>query len=544
MTLQEKVTQFPKTPGVYLMKDADGKILYIGKASDLKKRVMSYFVKRTEDRYQIHFLMKKVRDVETIVTTNEKEALLLENTLIKKHKPKYNIQLRDDKSYLSLKFSTQDKFPRLYVTRRIKKDGSLYFGPYSSALACRETVDFIEKHFRLRTCSDHEFANRVRPCIQYQIHRCDAPCVGFIGKEDYRKIVDQACSFLQGRKQDLLKEVTHTMEALAHREEFEKAAQARDLIDAIRKTLEKQQVARHAWIDQDAIGVHREGEKITCCVLQIREGKVWESRLYHLQSYQEDKEVLEEFSNQYYGEDRLIPDEVLIPLALERQTELEEILTERRGKKCRLITPQRGDRNDLVELTRRNAQEGFHHHQVKQAEVQDLLGQLQQAASFQNLPRRIECFDISNLSGRQAVGSLVCFLEGEPFKAGYRRFRIKGEQEPNDYRMMKEVLKRRLLREVTDQGKWERPDLILIDGGKGQLNAVQQVVNELNVTGIDLAALAKAKRGEPADKVYLPGRKNPLRLKSNLLHLLMRIRDEAHRFAIAYHKKIREKELL
>lgn len=531
------------------MKDDRGGILYIGKANDLKKRISSYFGKTKENRHQIQFLMRRVQDLDHIVTENEKEALLLENTLIKKHHPKYNIQLRDDKSYLSLKLSTKDKFPRLYVTRQIKKDGSLYFGPYSSAAACRETVDFIERHFRLRTCSDQELTNRIRPCLQYQIHRCDAPCVGYISEEIYKRTVEQVKLFLQGRKQDLLKEVEQEMAKLSEREEFEKAAKARDLIRSIKETLEKQSVARHRWIDQDAIGFYREGERITFCVVEIREGKVWESRLYHLKNYQEEPVVLEEFLNQYYGEGRLIPDEILLPSDLENKGPLLEVLQERRGKACSLLSPQMGDRRDLIRLAFKNAEEGFRHREAKQEEIGEILDHLQSVLHLQNLPRRIECFDISNIGGTLAVGSLVSFLQGEPFKEGYRRFRIKTVLGPDDFSMMKEVLKRRLIRSEKegDKGeKWERPDMILIDGGKGQLNSVIEVMSELNITGIDIAALAKARPDESSDKVYLPGRKNPVRLKpqSSLLHLLMRIRDEAHRFAITYHKKLRQKQFL
>src|SRR5579885_151443 len=264
MDLVQKVSEFPGSPGVYLMKDAQDRVIYVGKAIDLKKRVQAYLNDKDE-RYQVKFLMKRVADIDYVVTDNEKEALLLENTLIKKHKPRYNIQLRDDKSYVSIKLSLKDKFPRVYVTRTIKKDGSFYFGPYSSAASARETVEFIEKYFRLRNCSDHEFANRVRPCLQFQIHRCDAPCVGYVDEENYRRVVDQAKLFLQGRKQDLVEVLESEMEGQARREEFEKAANTRDLIASIRKTLEKQRVDKHQWLDQDVIGLHREGDRMTFC---------------------------------------------------------------------------------------------------------------------------------------------------------------------------------------------------------------------------------------------------------------------------------------
>jgi len=546
MRLEEKASQFPTTPGVYLMKDESGRVLYVGKAVNLRKRISNYFGKKREGRYQIASLMKKVRDIDCVVTENEKEALLLENTLIKKNRPRYNIQLRDDKSYLSLKLSIKDRFPRLYVTRQIRKDGSRYFGPYSSAVACRETVDFIETHFRLRTCSDQELINRTRPCLQYQIHRCDAPCVGLIPEADYKKIAEKVRLFLEGRNSDLLDQVEREMSGLAEREEFEKAARARDLASAIRKTLERQNVARHRWIDQDAIGLYREGEKATFCVLLIREGKIWGSRCYHSASCEEDPVTLEGFLSQFYGENRFIPDEVIVPLGLPNLNLLTDLLTERRGKKTVLRVARRGDRADLLELATKNATEGFRQRSNRQEEVRDLLSDLQSALNLQNFPRRIECFDISNIQGRDAVGSLVCFVHGEPLKEGYRRFRIKTVTRIDDYAMMKEVLSRRLARVKGHEEKWQKPDMMLIDGGRGQLGIVLEAMKELDITGIDLASLAKAHGDETTDKAYIPGRKNPIRLKprSGLLHLLMRIRDEAHRFAIAYHKKIRGKGFL
>ncbi len=549
MDLSQKVSDFPSFPGVYLMKDAEERIIYVGKAVDLKKRVQAYLTEK-DSRYQIRFLMNRVADIDCVVTDNEKEALLLENTLIKKHKPRYNIQLKDDKSYVSIKLSLKDRFPRVYVTRTIKKDGSLYFGPYGSAAKTRETVEFIEKYFRLRSCSDTEFANRVRPCLQYQIHRCDAPCVGFIDEAHYRTLVEQVNLFLQGRKGDLLGSLEREMADQAEQEEFEKAAITRDLMASIRETLEKQKVDRHRWLDQDVIGFHRECERMTFCVLMIREGKVWESLLYHLKGQGEDEDVLSSFLEQFYREDRFLPDEILLSAEIAVRETLSQIFSERKETKVEILVPKRGDRSDLVDLAFKNAKEGFQHRAKKGEEVRDLLTQLQDLLGLQNFPRRMECFDISNISGQQSVGSLVCFLDGTPYKDGYRRFKIKTVEGPNDFASMKEVLRRRLLRleEVpeSETSKWEKPDLLVIDGGKGQLNSVLAIMEELNVTGIDLISLAKEREGEDQDKVFLPGRKNPVLLgrHSGVLHLLMRIRDEAHRFAISYHRKLRGKKFI
>ncbi|MBI3540610.1 MAG: excinuclease ABC subunit UvrC, partial [Deltaproteobacteria bacterium] len=538
----DKIDSFPQSPGVYLMKDAQGRVIYVGKANELRKRVQTYF-RDQKERVQIRFLMNRVTDIDFLVTDSEKEALLLENTLIKKHKPRYNLQLRDDKSYLSLKLSVKDPFPRLYVTRQIKKDGSLYFGPYTSAKSARETLEFIEKYFRLRTCSDVELKNRVRPCLQYQIHRCDAPCVGYTDEENYRRLVIQVKLFLEGKKKDLLQELEEAMEQQSEREEFEKAAATRDLIASIQKTLEQQKVDRHRWIDQDVVEFHREGELVTFCLMMIREGKVWESLFYHLKGYGEDEEVLEGFLGQFYHEERLLPDEILLPRFVSSADFFGQIFSERRGKKVDVLFPQRGDRLQLIHLAHRNARAGFERRAKKGEEVHEILTGLQEALHLQNFPRRIECFDNSNIQGKAAVASLVSFVDGMPAKDGYRRFKIKTVHQPDDYATMREVLTRRLLKEVDDP-KWERPDLMVIDGGKGQLNAVQSVMQELNVIGIDLISLAKEKEGENQDKVFLMGRKNPVLLgrRSNLLHLLMRVRDEAHRFAISYHRKIRQQE--
>lgn len=547
--LTGKVETFPESPGVYLMKDAKGHVIYVGKAIDLKKRVQTY-IRDKDDRYQVKFLMARVADIEIIVTDSEKEAFLLENTLIKKYKPRYNIQLRDDKSYVSIKLSLKDKFPRIYVTRTIRKDGSMYFGPYSSAAASRETVEFLEKYFRLRTCSDTEFANRIRPCLQYQIHRCEAPCVGLIDETAYRALVDQAKLFLQGRKKDLVKVLNSQMKEQSEREEFEKAAATRDVITSLQKTLERQTVDRHDWADQDAIGFYREGERMTFCVLMIREGKVWESLLFHLKGQGEDEDVIESFLSQFYKEGRSVPDEILLPKVLPSHESLIQLFTEECGAKVDLLVPQRGDRADLLELARRNAQEGFQHRAKKGEEIRDILTELQEALVLQNFPRRMECFDISNTGGQESVGSLVCFVEGMPFKEGYRRFKIKTVEGPNDFASMKEVLRRRLSRlelEGEEGQKWERPDLLVIDGGRGQLSMVEAALQELNITGIDLISLAKEKdHPSEQDRVYLPGRKNPVLLgkNSSLLHLLMRLRDEAHRFAITYHRKLRGKKFL
>ncbi|MBI1909953.1 MAG: excinuclease ABC subunit C [Deltaproteobacteria bacterium] len=524
MALAEKVSSFPVTPGVYLMKNQAGEVLYVGKAKNLRDRLKSYFSKEATSRTQIQFLMKRVVVIETIVTGTEKEALLLENTLIKKHKPKYNIQLRDDKNYVSVRLSVKDEFPRIYVTRQIKEEEGPYFGPYSSASACRETVDFIEKYFQLRTCSDHELKNRSRPCLQYQIKRCLAPCVGFIQEEPYRQLVENVRLFLEGRKKDLLQKLKIERNEASEKLDFEKAARLRDLIQSMKETLEKQSMIRYRAANQDFVSYYREGEQFTFCVLMVRAGRVQGTRLYHFQSPANGEEMIASFLLQYYGEDRYLPQEIV-------------------------TRAKRGEKKELLRLAEKNAMEGFKRHFREKGESADLLLQLQQQLSLKKIPAVMECYDISNTQGAMATGSLVTFLDGIPAKEHYKRFKIKTVFGPNDFEMMYEVLKRRLMRSrMTEAGKsrWQLPDLIVVDGGKGQLGMALKALEELGITGIDVIGLAKKKEGEKQDKVFLPGRKNPILLKphSSILHLLMQIRDEAHRFAITYHKKLRGKAFL
>ncbi|HCU25292.1 MAG TPA: excinuclease ABC subunit C, partial [Deltaproteobacteria bacterium] len=463
-----KLEDLPRASGVYLMKNAKGEILYIGKAANLRTRVSSYFSKEEQERFQIRFLVSKVDSIETVITANAKEALLLENTLIKKHRPRYNIDLKDDKSYVSLKLSVRDAFPRLYVTRRLKKDGSLYFGPYASAWACREVTDFIEKYFRLRTCSDHEFRNRVRPCLQYQIHRCDAPCVGYINSEEYAKVVRQVKLFLEGKSDELKKIVTGLMQAAAEREAFEEAKNYRDLLCEMERTFEKQQVVSHHNLSRDVIGLYREGEAAAVVVLGVRGGNLQESRHFHFKSHESDGEILASFLLQYYAEEHFIPAEILLPCEVEDRIALEEIFSERAGRKVELHSPQRGAKFDLVKMAAENAKQAFVSRGLKEKNLEDALADLQRRLGLSQVPQTIECYDISNIQGRESVGSMVTFRGGKPDKHGYRHFKIKGVVGADDFASMYELLSRRLKRVSSGASEWALPELILIDGGKGQ----------------------------------------------------------------------------
>lgn len=564
--LENKVSQLPRSPGVYIMKSARGEVLYVGKASNLKSRVSSYFSKESASRYQIQFLMSKVTDLESLITSNAKEALLLENTLIKKHRPRYNVHLKDDKSYVSLKLSLKDPYPRLYITRRIKKDGSLYFGPYASVVGVREVVDLIERHFRLRTCNDHDFRNRVRPCLQYQIRRCDAPCVGFVTAEAYTETVRQVRLFLEGKNLELKAMISASMKAAAAREAFEEAARFRDFLEDIDRTLERQKVVSHDPHSRDVVGFYREGEAVMLDVMMVRDGMLQDRRHFFFKTPEEDEELLASFLTQYYEEGKFIPPEILLPRDLEAGAAVEEILGERAGRKVEIHRPKRGEKAELGALAARNAEQAFASRQQKEQDVQEVLAQLQDKLSLRNLPRRIECYDISNFQGKESVGSLVSFFEGKPDKSRYRHFKIKSVPGADDFASIYEVIYRRLQRgREAERGEssidWELPDLIVIDGGKGQLSAAAQAFKDLEVETVDLISLAKSRlegednplektpidqRQRSVDRVFQRNRKDPVFFppNSSALFLLMQTRDEAHRFGIEHHRRLRKKRTL
>lgn len=549
LSLSQKVDLFPQTPGVYLMKGADGKIIYVGKAKSLKSRVKSYFLKEGDGRYQIQFLMRRVLDIDYLVTQNEKEALLLENSLIKKHRPRYNIFLKDDKSYVSLRVNIKHDFPRIFVTRKIRRDGSLYFGPYSSAEACRETVELLQRYFKLRTCSDSEIINRTRPCMEFQIKRCTAPCVGMVSKDEYRnQQVEPVRLFLEGKDRDLVRQIEAKMDAAAEAEDFEQAAHWRDLLQSMEATLEKQRVVKHGGLHQDIIYLYTENEKGIAEVMHVRNGSLVESRGYPVSGPEEDAVLLENFLNQYYQAAVFIPDEILIPSPIESQEALEELLTEKKGKKVSILIPQKGEKKGLMALAEKNARAQFDRQVKKEYAVQESLQLLQDKLELPRFPRRMECYDISNISGKFATGSRVVFIDGVPDKNHYRQYKIRMENEPNDYAMMHEVLGRRL----SNEG--DLPDLLVVDGGKGQLNIAIQLMKDLEVVDVPVIGVAKGQgpgarskglwEEKKEEEIYLPGRKNPVILKrgSPELMMLQRLRDEAHRFAVKYHRKLRDQK--
>ncbi len=546
--LKEKMTSAPRSPGVYIMLDEPGKVIYVGKANDLKSRIASYFTGR-DTRPMAPFLMARLNDIEFITTATEKEALILENNLIKKHRPRYNVILRDDKTYYHLSINPADPYPRLQLVRKRLNDAALYFGPYPSGLAARETLRFVQQIFPLRTCRDRDFQLRSRPCLEYQIGRCLAPCRNVIDQTTYRKLADSAVSFLQGRRRELIADLKKQMEVAAEELNFEEAARLRDRIGALEHALEKQNVDWGEGEDQDALGIHADGEIYQLYILFVRGGKLLGSKSFTpVKTKADEGEVISSVLEQYYDVSN-IPDEIIVPCSLPDEELIAEWLADKKGKKVPLTVPHRGAKKALAEMASANARELLAVSRKKEDEKEAALAVLQEKLMLARLPRRIECYDISNIGGKNAVGSMVVFQNGAPDKSGYRRFRIKTADEPDDYGMMREVLTRRF------NGPDPPPDLVVVDGGKGQLNVALSVLADLRIK-LDIVGLAKeeksflaAKRrlqGKPVkseDRVYLPRRKDAVYLSSRpaALAILQQARDEAHRFAVSYHRKLKNK---
>ena len=548
-TLKDKVAYFPKSPGVYLMKDAARKIIYVGKANDLKSRVSSYFTGK-DTRQMAPFLMARVHDIEFINTDTPKEALILENNLIKRHRPRYNVTLRDDKTYYHLSLDPVEKFPRLQLVRKRLNNSALYFGPYPSGLAAKETLRFIQQIFPLRTCRNRDFQLRSRPCLEYQIGKCPAPCKGFIDSEEYGKLVHGVVSFLQGRRRELITELKIQMVDASNNLNYEEAARLRDRIAALEHALEKQNVDWGGEKDQDVVGLYAHDNNYQLCILFVRGGKLLGSKSFAPVKVKTDKaEIVSSCLKQYYDGEATIPDEIIIPCRLPDEDVIIEWLTEKKDKKVVLTVPSIGTKNALLEMANENARNLWEAMDKGREQKANALQILQEKLQLTRLPRRIECYDISNISGKNAVGSQVVFQDGEPDKSGYRRYRIKTLLEPDDYGMMYEVLSRRFTH--TDN----LPDLVVVDGGKGQLNVALSVLKDLKIR-LDVIGLAKEERAflsgkgmakkkaaTSEDRVYLPGRKDAVYLSSwpQALKLLQQIRDEAHRFALNYHHVVKNK---
>lgn len=553
--LLEKVSRLPQKPGVYIMKDAEGVIAYIGKATNLRSRVRSYFG-ANDTRAFVQYLDHWLRDLDVIVTQSPKEALLLENTLIKKHRPRFNFMLRDDKNYLSLRVDTTHAWPRVELVRQIRDDGAQYFGPYHSAQSVRQTLGVINRFFHLRNCPDTVLNNRTRPCLQFQIKRCPAPCVLPVSRDEYLDDLHHAMLFLQGRESELTNQLEARMVRAAEQLEFEQAAHLRDQIAAVKSSLQRQSAVQTTLVDQDIIGLHRQGGSVAVAVLTFRRGSLTDVATFGLSDQVfPDEELLASFVSQFYSlQSRTPPSEVLLHVLPSESDVLEELLTEERGSKVKFIVPQRGDRRKLIEMAEENARTWFDEHMTSTARTMAAVSKLREKLGLRQMPRTMECYDISNFQGRQIVASQVAFADGEPDKARYRKYRIRTTAGQDDFASMFEVLQRRAKQAM--DGILAMPDLIIIDGGKGQLNMAIQALHDLGFHDQEIVSLAKSRVvGTTADldaptyspeRVFLPGHREPRVLKQNSdeLYLLTRIRDEAHRVAITYHRELRKKATL
>ena len=534
----------PTGPGCYIMRDRNDRVIYVGKAKNIRSRIRTY-INDQDSRYSVKFLMKRVASISFLVTTNEKEALLLENSLIKEFHPRYNVHLKDDKTYVSLRINTKEDFPRITVVRRHKKDGAKYFGPYSSAFSVRDTVRQIHRVFPLRTCSDHVMNNRTRPCIYYQMKRCGAPCVDYIKPEEYKEIVEQASLVLSGRSRELEKRLRGQIKAKADALRFEDAAILRDRLHALQRTLEKQRTVDVPGAgDRDVFGVFSQDAFIEIQILFFRGGKMLGGRSFSFKRREMPlDEVLGSFLLQYYAKAPVIPAEVLVPVTLEEADVLGEILSEQRGAKAKVIHPKRGDKAALLTLAARNAKTSFEEKRLADRARTDLLQQLREKLKLAVTPERIECFDISTHQGDRSVGAMVVFEGGLANKSRYRRYTIRQVEGQDDFAMMREVLMRRYTRAIEEN---DLPELVLIDGGKGQLNVARAVFKDLGIEDLETVSIAKARAqdgGHSPERFFRPGRMNPIVLsqQSAVVQLLARIRDEAHRFAITHHRKRRSK---
>jgi excinuclease ABC subunit C len=544
-TVKTKLEHLPGAAGVYLFKNARGETLYIGKATVLSDRVRSYFQKGAEVPAKTRLLLNHVTDIETIVTGSELEALILESSLIKRHRPRFNVVLRDDKQYPYLRLPIKDAFPRFTIVRRIRKDGALYYGPYVPAGALRETLRVIKSVFPLATCKIEINGTAERACIEYEIKRCMAPCIGNQTSQEYHEIVKQARMFLEGRNTDLLKQYRARMEAAAEHEQFEEAARIRDRIFKIERVLQRQCVAQTDSVDQDVLGLAREGAAADLQMLFVRGGLLVGRKDFHWSDVEEvsDAELVRAAVQQFYSKEVIPPKQLLLPVAVAEAELLSAWLTEKKGERVRVLVPERGMKHHLVQLAEENAAAALYAHQRDAATGRAAVEELQHLLHLRKTPARIEGFDISNIQGNQGAASMVVWEAGQKKKSDYRRFRIRTVDGANDFASIKEVVSRHYAGVRAENRPL--PDLILIDGGIGQLGAAMEGLREVGLTDIDIIALAKAK-GEKEERVFLPGRKNPVILQpaSPATHVLQRIRDEAHRFAITYHRRLRGKALI
>jgi excinuclease ABC subunit C len=553
--LEATLKRLPDRPGVYLMKDDRGDVLYVGKAQSLRNRVRSYWQKGTPagEIHRIRSVIDRVADVEVTITDSVSEALLLEINLVKRYRPRFNVRLKDDKSYPYIKVTLADDFPRVERTRKLVNDGSRYFGPYASAVSVDESMNLVRRLFPFRTCTiEIREGTRAlqRPCLLYHIKRCQGPCIEAISKEDYRADIEQVELFLEGRQETLVRALRREMTAASDRQDYERAATHRDKLRAIERTMESQKMAAFARTELDLVGMARQDNQAAMTLFVIRDGKMIGRDVYLLDAAREapDDEVLASFLEQYYARATSIPREIYVPAGVGDTTVLQGFLADKRGGPVHLRTPRRGEKRELMALAARNAAETLAREQARwladHGKTVAALEELAAALELPGPPHRIECYDISNFQGSESVGSMVVFEEGKPRTGEYRRFRIRTVEGPNDVASHQEVLRRRFrATKAGEEGseeerRWAMPDLVIVDGGKPQVNAAKTVLDELGLHDLPLAGLAKER-----EELFLPGRSEPVVLPptSSALYLVQRLRDEAHRFAITYHRTLRDR---
>jgi excinuclease ABC subunit C len=546
----EKVRRLPSAPGVYLMRDSGGTIIYVGKAVNLKNRVRSYFNTRQEQTFKIKHLVPRINDIDYFITASEEEALILELNLIKRHKPYYNVRLKDDKTFPYLKIALDEDYPRVQITRRLEEDKARYFGPFSSAYSIRQTLKVIKEIFPFRSCPKDLSKKLPRPCLEYDIHKCSGPCINAISKEEYAEVINQLILFLEGKQEKVVVQLENNMKQAVSKLEYEKAALLRDQIRAIKEIINWQKLATAVKGEQDVIAFAEDRDTAYAQVFFIRGGRIIGREGFTLQGTQSEnpQQVMTDFVKQFYSSSAYVPSLILLQHPITDKAVIESWLGRKKGSAVRIQTPLKGDKKQLVDTVAVNARRGLEELKIKQISAPSTLNtameELQKVLELPHPPLRIEGYDISNIQGKDAVGSMVVFEKGRPKTAHYRRFKIKTLQQPNDFAMMQEVIKRRFGRyknssqEAADTWKI-MPDLMLIDGGKGQLSSVMEILRQTGIDSLHVIGLAKEN-----EEIFTPGSSKPVILpqSSPALQLLQRVRDEAHRFAVSYHHNLHKKK--
>lgn len=546
-TIAQKLLRVGPEPGVYLMKDAAGTIIYVGKARNLKKRLSAYQKDVGNMDLKTGILVKKIADFETIITRTEKEALILESNLIKRYRPRYNVILKDDKRYPSLRLDLNEDYPSFTIARKIGQDDAMYFGPFSSAQAVRETLKTINKTFKLRKCRAKDFKTRTRPCLHCQMEGCLAPCCLDVDPQVYHEQVNEAVLFLKGRTHDLIQKTKKEMERAAAAKEYERAARLRDKMFSLEKTVEKHVAVITDFKDRDVFAIASSDGFSMITLFVVRGGFLRGTQHFDFTDIiSSDEDILGVFIRQYYDKNRFVPKEILVSLDLEDARLIAEYLATIKGAKVRIQYPRRGEKAALLKMAVQNADRALRDLIISRQAEMDILTRLQRRLKLRALPERIECFDNSNIAGSEPVAGMVVFDQGKPLNSAYRKYRIKTVTEQDDYAYMSEVLKRRFGK--ANQSK-PYPNLLMVDGGKGQLNIAVAVIKELHLLGeFEIIGIAKKdeRKGENQDKIFKPGRANPMNFgrDGDLLLFLQRIRDEAHRFAISFHRNRRKKAAL